>query len=258
MSAHSIRTLQEVSGDRLPRLQANHLSVRYRDVWALEDVTVSVRPGKLTGIIGPNGAGKSTMMKAMLGLVPGDGSVSWGDDSLLAQRNRLAYLPQRAQIDWSYPATAWDVVMMGRVQKTGWFKRFSANSRAKAKEALGRVEMEEFANRPIGRLSGGQQQRVFLARALAQEADVLFLDEPFTGVDKRTEAILFNIMHELADEGKIVLVVHHDLGAAIQNFDDLILLNKNLIASGARKRVLRDEPMQRAYGGFVNFLPEVA
>ena len=258
MSAHSLSTIRPASSNDLPRLQVNHLSVRYREIWALEDVTVSLRPGRLTGIIGPNGAGKSTMMRAMLGLVAGEGSVSWGSEPLLAERKRLAYLPQRNQIDWSYPATAWDVVMMGQVRKTGWFRRFSATSKAKAREALARVEMNDFADRPIGCLSGGQQQRIFLARALAQGADALFLDEPFTGVDKRTETILFSILRELVCEGKIVLVVHHDLGEAIQNFDDLILLNKNLIACGPRKHVLQDEPMQRAYGGYVSFLPQVA
>lgn len=221
-----IQAASEQASFSQSRLQVNHLSVHYRSLWALADLTLAVRPGRLTGIIGPNGAGKSTLLKAMLGLVPSEGSVLWGEQALLKQRDRLAYLPQRAQLDWSYPATARDVVMMGRVQKTGWLRRFSAASRLQAEAALARVEMAEWGDRPIGQLSGGQQQRVFLARALAQQADVLFLDEPFTGVDQKTEAILFEILHELAEAGKIVLVVHHDLGTAIQNFDDLILLNK--------------------------------
>lgn len=234
-------------------IRVNHLDVFYRDLHALEDVSVTIKPGHLTGIVGPNGAGKSTLMKAMLGLIPAaKGRVNWGHESLLSQRERLAYLPQRAQIDWRYPATAWDVVMMGRVRKAGWLRKFSPTSKRAAEAALRRVGMADFAHRPIGQLSGGQQQRIFLARALAQEADVLFLDEPLTGVDKKTEAVLFDILHELADEGKVVLAVHHDLGPTIKNFDEVILLNREVIASGARDEVLQSEFMQRAYGGWVN------
>ena len=241
------------SSEAIAPIQVSSLDVFYRDLHALADVNVTVRPGKLTGIVGPNGAGKSTLMKAMLGLIPAaQGEVSWGQTSLLAQRERLAYLPQRAQIDWRYPATAWDVVMMGRVRQSGWLRKFSATSKRAAQAALKRVGMEDFAHRPIGQLSGGQQQRIFLARALAQEADVLFLDEPLTGVDKKTEAVVFEILHELADEGKIVLAVHHDLGPTIKNFDEVILLNREVIASGERTEVLQSEFMQRAYGGWVN------
>ncbi len=240
------------STEAIAPIRVSHLDVFYRDLHALEDISVAVKPGKLTGIVGPNGAGKSTLMKAMLGLIPAaQGEVSWGRESLLAQRERLAYLPQRAQIDWRYPATAWDVVMMGRVRKSGWLRKFSSTSKHAAKAALKRVGMEEFAYRPIGQLSGGQQQRIFLARALAQEADVLFLDEPLTGVDKKTEAVLFDILHELADEGKVVLAVHHDLGPTIKNFDEVILLNREVISSGVRDEVLQSEFMQRAYGGWV-------
>ena len=239
--------------DSIAPIRVSSLDVFYRDLHALADVSVAVKPGKLTGIVGPNGAGKSTLMKAMLGLIPAaQGEVSWGQTSLLAQRERLAYLPQRAQIDWRYPATAWDVVMMGRVRKSGWLRKFSSTSKRAAETALKRVGMEAFAHRPIGQLSGGQQQRIFLARALAQEADVLFLDEPLTGVDKKTEAALFDILHELANEGKIVLAIHHDLGPTIKNFDEVILLNREVIASGAREEVLQSEFMQRAYGGWVN------
>ena len=242
------------SAQAIAPIQVSRLDVFYRDLHALADVTVTVKPGKLTGIVGPNGAGKSTLMKAMLGLIPAvQGEVCWGDNiSLLAQRERLAYLPQRAQIDWRYPATAWDVVMMGRVRKSGWLRKFSTTSKRAAEAALKRVGMEDFAHRPIGQLSGGQQQRIFLARALAQEADVLFLDEPLTGVDKKTEAVVFEILHELADEGKIVLAVHHDLGPTIKNFDEVILLNREVIASGERTEVLQSEFMQRAYGGWVS------
>jgi manganese/iron transport system ATP-binding protein len=159
---------------------------------------------------------------------------------LMEQLEKVAYVPQRSQIDWTYPATVWDVVMMGRVRKTGWFRRFSTVSRRLAAEALARVGMSEFRSRPIGQLSGGQQQRVFLARALTEEA------------------VIFEIFHELANAGKTLVVVNHDLGQAITNFDDLILLNRELIASGSRQEVLSSENLQRAYGGQVVFFSENA
>lgn len=143
--------------------------------------------------------------------------------------------------------------MMGRVRKTGWFRRFSASSHHKAIAALEKVDMFAYKNRPIGQLSGGQQQRVFLARSLAQEAEIFFFDEPFVGVDQKTENIIFQLFHELADAGKIVVVVNHDLGESIANFDELILLNKKLIAAGKRQQVLQEENLQRAYGSKVSF-----
>ncbi|MGF1482083.1 MAG: metal ABC transporter ATP-binding protein [Cyanophyceae cyanobacterium] len=238
-------------------IQVNNLGVYYRAVEALKEISVSVQPGRVTGMIGPNGAGKSTLLKAMLGLIPvSSGRVLYNDHPLSQYRDQVAYVPQRSQIDWTYPATVWDVVMMGRVRKTGWFRRFSAVSRFSAKAALERVGMLPYRNRPIGHLSGGQQQRVFLARSLAQEAEIFFFDEPFVGVDQRTEAILFNIFHELANAGKIVLVVNHDLGESITNFDDLILLNKHLVAAGERQAVLQEENLNRAYGGQVIYFSE--
>jgi manganese/iron transport system ATP-binding protein len=235
------------------------LSVHYRMVEALKNITCDIQPGHLTGIIGPNGAGKSTLLKAMLGLVPAtSGTAMYEGKPLMEQLEKVAYVPQRSQIDWTYPATVWDVVMMGRVRKTGWFRRFSTVSRRLAAEALERVEMSEFRDRPIGQLSGGQQQRVFLARALSEEAEIFCFDEPLVGIDKKTEAIIFDIFHELADAGKTLVVVNHDLGQAITNFDDLILLNRDLIASGTRQHVLTTDNLQRAYGGQVVFFSEAA
>ena len=205
-------------------------------------------------MIGPNGAGKSTLIKALLGLVPPTaGTVQWGDRPLVDQRHRIAYVPQRSQIDWRYPATVWDVVMMGRVSQTGWLRRFSTVSRRIALEALERVDMATLRDRPLGELSGGQQQRVFLARSLAQQADFFCFDEPFTGVDQKTEAILFTVFQDLAAAGKMVLVVNHDLGESITHFDELILLNRSLIAAGPRSQVLRPEHLHHAYGGQVSF-----
>lgn len=240
-------------------ITVDRLTVHYRSVQALQDVSLTMQSGCLTGVIGPNGAGKSTLLKAMLGLIPvTHGEVTYHNSPLIQQLDKVAYVPQRSQIDWTYPATVWDVVMMGRIRKAGWFRRFSTVSRKVASAALDRVNMSHFCDRPIGQLSGGQQQRVFLARALAEEADVFCLDEPLTGIDQKTESIIFEILHELADAGKTVIVVNHDLGEAITHFDDLVLLNRQLIASGDRQTVLTPDNMNRGYGGMVNFFSNLA
>ena len=241
-------------GGGCPAIAIQHLSVQYRIVQALRDINLVIHPGRLVGIIGPNGAGKSTLIKAMLGLTPiTNGTVLYRSQSLAEQLEYVAYVPQRTQVDWSYPATVWDVVLMGRVRQMGWFRGFSASSRRLAAAALERVEMAAYRDRPIGQLSGGQQQRVFLARALTQQAEIYCFDEPFVGVDQRTEAIVFSIFQELAQQGKIVLVINHDLGEAIAHFDDLILLNTELIAAGPRQQVLTPENLYSAYGGKVVF-----
>ncbi|MEB3312944.1 MAG: metal ABC transporter ATP-binding protein [Cyanobacteriota bacterium] len=238
----------------LPSLAVEHLTVNYRDVQALRNVSFTIRPGQLVGILGPNGAGKSTLIKAMLGLLPlVMGRVTYGEEDLAHQRDRVAYVPQRSQIDWSFPATVWDVVMMGRVKQTGWLRPFSPTSRQAVKQALERVGLADLSQRPLANLSGGQQQRVFLARALAQGADLFCFDEPFVGVDQKTETLLFEVFQELAQAGKILLVVNHDLGESITNFDQLILLNQELIAAGPRQWVLTPEHVRRAYGGHVSF-----
>lgn len=250
-----------VSFPRNPResIQIRELEVQYRRILALKEVNCQVSPGRVTGMIGPNGAGKSTLMKAMLGLVnPIRGRVEFRNQPLREQLEQVAYLPQRSKIDWTYPATVWDVVMMGRIKKTGWFNRFSSVSRRVAREALEQVEMAKYRDRAIGQLSGGQQQRVFIARALAEEAHIFCFDEPLTGVDQKTEQIIFDLLHELADSGKIVLVVHHDLGQSILNFDDLILLNRELVAYGSRQTVLNADNLQQAYGGQVAFFSQAA
>jgi manganese/iron transport system ATP-binding protein len=239
-------------------VSVNNLNVYYRTVEALRKISLFVSPGKVTGMIGPNGAGKSTLVKAMLGLIPAvSGEVLYNELPLKKQLDKVAYVPQRSQIDWTYPATAMDVVLMGRVRQTGWFRPFSNISRGKAASALERVDMSAYASRPIGQLSGGQQQRVFLARSIAQDADIFFFDEPFVGVDQKTEAIIFNIFRELAEAGKIILVVNHDLGESITNFDELILLNRELIAAGSRQNVLKEENINRAYGGKVGFYSDL-
>ncbi|MGP1371554.1 MAG: metal ABC transporter ATP-binding protein [Almyronema sp.] len=240
-------------------IAVEHLSVNYRSLQALRNISFTLQPGQLVGIFGPNGAGKSTLVKAMLGLIPlTTGRVHYGDRLLVDQLAQTAYVPQRSQIDWTFPATVWDVVLMGRVKQAGWFNRFSAPSRRIAAAALERVGMSEFRDRRIGALSGGQQQRVFLARALAQQADLFFFDEPFVGVDQKTETVLFRIFGELADEGKIVLVVNHDLGESITHFHQILLLNREMVAFGPRQQVFTADNMVRAYGGQVQFFSSAA
>lgn len=254
-----VQTRKSIDMSSQATINISHLGVNYRTQEALRDVNCIIKPGKLTGIFGPNGAGKSTLMKAMLGLVPkSSGNVLYENKPLMQQLEKVAYVPQRSQIDWNYPATVWDVVMMGRVKKTGWLRSFSAVSRQVAKAALERVGMKEYSDRPIGELSGGQQQRVFLARALTQQADIFCFDEPFVGIDQKTQTIIFEVFQQLAAANKIVLVVNHDLGESITHFDDLILLNCELIATGSRQQVLTEENLHRAYGGKVIYFSDAA
>ena len=236
-------------------LEVRHLAVNYRGVLAVEDVSFSLEPGQIVGIIGPNGAGKSTMVKAILGLIPSsEGVVRYRQRSLKAQLAQVAYMPQRTQIDWDYPITVQNVVMMARTRHTGWFRSPSRQSREIVKAALERVGMWELRERQIGELSGGQQQRVFLAQALAQEAELFFFDEPFVGVDKKTEAVLFKVFDELKHQGKILLVIGHELGEVSRNYDRFLLINKQLIAEGSRSEVITANNLQRAYGDNVILL----
>jgi manganese/iron transport system ATP-binding protein len=247
------------SANILTQINITHLNVNYRTQEALRDINCTIKPGKITGIFGPNGAGKSTLMKALLGLAPiKNGQIIYQNQPLTQQLEKIAYVPQRSQIDWNYPATVWDVVMMGRVKKTGLLRNFSAVSRQIATQALTKVGIEALKNRPIGELSGGQQQRVFLARALTQEAEIFCFDEPFVGIDQKTQTIIFAILQELAKANKIVLVVNHDLGESITHFDDLILLNCELIATGSRQQVLTENNLNRAYSGKVMYFAQAA
>jgi manganese/iron transport system ATP-binding protein len=235
-------------------LEVRHLSVNYRGVEALEDICVALGIGELVGLIGPNGAGKSTFIKALLGLVPlRAGKVLFQGVPIRRQRQRIAYVPQRSQIDWDYPITAWNVVMMARTTATGWFRAPNQASERLAMEALDRVGMAHLRHRQIGELSGGQQQRIFLARAIAQQADLFFFDEPFTGIDKKTEALMLNLFAELRAEGKTLLVCSHEWGQALNRYDRLLLLNRKLIADDAPQKVMTLDNIQQAYGVSVNF-----
>jgi len=230
-------------------LEVQDLAVNYRGVCALEKVSFRLSPGQMVGVIGPNGAGKSTLVKAILGLVPTvSGVVRFRSRLLKQQLQTVAYVPQRTQIDWDYPVTVWNAVMMARTRHTGWFRKPSRQSQEIVAAALQRVGMLELRYRQIGELSGGQQQRVFLARSLAQEAELFFFDEPFVGIDKKTEAIIFDIFAELKSAGKTLLVISHDLGESLSQYDQFLLLNKQLIAVGSRQEVFTTDNMQEAYG----------
>lgn len=230
-------------------LLVQHLTVNYRNVNALEDISFQLRSGQLVGLIGPNGAGKSTLIKALLGLIPTrSGRVLYGNRPLNQQRQQVAYVPQRSQIDWDYPATVWNVVMLGRTVHTGWLQSPSQQSAIIVKESLDRVGMLDLRDRPIGSLSGGQQQRVFLARAIAQQADLLLLDEPLAAVDKKTEALVFQIYDELKAEGKTLLISCHEWGGILNHYDELLLLNQTLIAQGTPEVVMTTDNIQSAYG----------
>ncbi|KAI9133690.1 metal ABC transporter ATP-binding protein [Acaryochloris sp. CCMEE 5410] len=231
-------------------LKVQQLAVDYRGVRGLDGISFQIEPGQLVGIVGPNGAGKSTMMKAMLGLVPTvSGQVSFCTCPLCNQLERVAYVPQRSQIDWDYPITVWNVVMMARTRKLGWFRGPNRATKEMVKTALEQVEMLDLQHRRIGELSGGQQQRVFLARALAQDADIFLFDEPFNGVDQPTEAIMFQVFANLKAQGKILLVSSHDWGEAMSQLDRLLLLNRQLIADGLPDKVMTPENLQQAYRG---------
>jgi manganese/iron transport system ATP-binding protein len=229
-------------------LEVQDLSVHYRGIAALRQVSVALAPGELVGLVGPNGAGKSTFIKALLGLVPYQGRVVFQGVPLRRRRRAVAYLPQRSRIDWDYPITAWNVALMAQAALAGWFKAPSQQAKQRATVALERVDMLHLADRPIGELSGGQQQRVFLARALAQEADLLLLDEPFTGIDKKTEALMLGIFAELKAQGKTLVVCSHEWGEALNRYDRLLLLNRTLLANDAPQTVMTFENIQRAYG----------
>ncbi|NEP82620.1 MAG: metal ABC transporter ATP-binding protein [Okeania sp. SIO3B3] len=231
------------------------LSVSYRSFTALNNVSCTFDAGELVAILGPNGAGKSTMVKAMLGLIQSaTGTALLKGKPLTQQLSQVAYVPQRSQIDWDYPVTVWNVAMMGRTLQTGLFRRPSRQSRELVKAALQRVGMYEYRDRSISDLSGGQQQRVFLARALAKEAELLILDEPFTGVDKKTESIMFDIFYELKAQAKILLIISHDLSETLDNYDQLLLLNKHVVAKGPRHEVMTQDNLVTAYEGPVLFV----
>jgi manganese/zinc/iron transport system ATP- binding protein len=233
-------------------LEVENLTVRYGDKPAVEGVSARFLQGSMTAIIGPNGAGKSTLLKAALGLVsPAEGEARFFGRALGPMRQRIAYVPQRASVDWDFPARVRDVVTMGLYAELGLLSRLTGAQKARIAESLARLGITDLAERQIGQLSGGQQQRVFLARALVQDADLYLLDEPLAGVDAATEATIFAVLAALVATGKTVIAVHHDLSTVEAQFGRVLLINRRVIAEGPTREAFTDEKIARAYGGRV-------
>ena len=236
-------------------IDVTDLTVAYQDKPVLWDIDLQVPSGILLAIVGPNGAGKTTLIKAILGLIkPVAGQTLIYGKPYAEQRRLVGYVPQRGSVDWDFPTSVLDVVMMGRYGELGWFRRPGHDDRARAMEALEKVGMTQYAGRQISQLSGGQQQRTFLARALVQDAQIYFMDEPFQGVDATTERAIVALLKELRAAGKSVLVVHHDLQTVPEYFDWALLLNVSRIAAGPVGTVFTEENLRRTYGGRVGFL----
>jgi manganese/zinc/iron transport system ATP- binding protein len=248
------------------RLEAKRAAVEFHDLTVSYDkkpvlwnIDMTLPQGAMTGIIGPNGAGKSTLIKAAMKLMPiGSGYVRLFDKPVDEVRKRVSYVPQRESVDWDFPTSVMDVVLMGRYAGLGLLKRPGKSDREIAKQCLEKVGMQAYSKRQISQLSGGQQQRVFLARALAQEADLYFMDEPFAGVDAATETAILEILKDLTRLGKTVVVIHHDLQSAAQFFDWIVLLNMRLVAVGPIANVFTQDLLQKAYGGKLTVLAEIS
>jgi manganese/zinc/iron transport system ATP- binding protein len=235
-------------------VEVTDLTVAYADKPVLWDVDLEVPPGVLMAVVGPNGAGKTTLIRAVLGLVePAAGRALVYGRPYEEQRRLVGYVPQRGSVDWDFPTSVLDVVLMGRYGRLGWVRRPGTEDRAAAREALEHVGMAELEGRQISQLSGGQQQRVFLARALVQDAEVYFMDEPFQGVDATTEKAIVELLRELRARGKTVVAVHHDLQTVPEYFDQVTLLNVRRIASGPVDEVFTEENLRRTYGGRAAF-----
>jgi len=236
-------------------LQIRALNVAYQRKMVLWDADFSVRPGRTTAIVGPNGAGKSTLIKAALGLIPvASGEAVFFGRPYAESRGRVAYVPQRESVDWDFPVSARDVVAMGLYRKIGWCLPVRSAHRNLAEAALADVGLADFARRQISQLSGGQQQRVFLARALAQKADLYLMDEPFASVDAATEQAIVEVLRRLKSEGHTVVCVHHDLDTVGDYFDDVVLLNMRVVASGPVSEVFNRENLRKTYGARLSLL----
>lgn len=239
-------------------LLVEDITVAYHRRPVLWNIDYQAPSGKLIAIVGPNGSGKTTLIKAILDLVPrAAGQVLIFGEPYRQQRHRVGYVPQRTSVDWDFPVSALDVVAMGMYRKIGWLRPVARKHRDAARQALDRVGMADFASRQINQLSGGQQQRVFLARALAQDADLYFMDEPFAGVDAATERAIVDILRQLRASGKTVIVVHHDLQTVHEYFDEVVLLNMRLIAAGPTADVFTPDNLRKTYGGKLALLDQL-
>ena len=234
----------------VPALKIKGLTVAYDSIPVLWNVDLAIDPGVMMGVVGPNGAGKSTLLKAVLGVVPKlAGNIEVFGKRFTKNRQQIGYVPQRTSVDWDFPTTVLDLVTMGTYGSLGWVWRPGAKQKKQAHAALERFELSEFAHRQIGELSGGQQQRAFLARAFVQNAPIYFLDEPFAGVDATTEKAIVKLLQGLRDEGKTIVVVHHDLTTICDYFDQITLINKKIISSGPIDCAFTSKLLEDTYGG---------
>lgn len=239
-------------------IDVRHLTVSYQAKPALLDVSVQIESDQLVGVIGPNGAGKSTFIKAVLGFVKPDlGTVQINGKSAQKAKGEVAYVPQRGTVDWDFPITVKEVALMGRYQQIPWYTSPRVEDHDIAFAALDMVRMQDFAERQIGELSGGQQQRVFLARALAQGSDILLLDEPFAGVDAATERAILDVLERAKQNGKTLVVVHHDLSTAAEYFDKLMLIKQRMYAFGTPQMVLNEELLSNVYEGRLRIFSDI-
>jgi manganese/zinc/iron transport system ATP- binding protein len=255
-----VKNLNQVVDRALPAaLSVGDLTVAYQSNPVVEDVSFDLPTGCLAAMVGPNGAGKSTVLKACLNLLPKiSGQIQIYGEAFSKKRPQVAYVPQRESVDWDFPVNVLDVVAMGAYRTLGWFRRVNSQTKQAALEALERVGMAEFADRQISQLSGGQQQRVFLARALVQEADLFFLDEPFAAVDAATEQAVVELLRDLRKRGATCLVVHHDLATVPQYFDWVVLLNKRVTVCGPTEEAFTKANVCETYGGNIAFLGEAS
>jgi len=255
LSSEAVEPVRE----RNPAVEVHDLTVAYHTQPVLWDVDLHLPEGKLIAIVGPNGAGKSTLLKAIMGLVkPVTGWVEIFGEPIHRRRSWVGYVPQRESVDWDFPTSALDVVTMGLYGQIGWLRRPSREHRETALRCLDQVGMRDFADRQISQLSGGQQQRVFLARALAQDAKLYMMDEPFAGVDATTERAILDLLRDLRDQGRTVVAVHHDLQTVAEYFDYVVLLNMRLVAAGPIETTFREKNLQRTYGGRLTALTQAA
>ncbi len=241
-----------------PVISIKGLSVSYERKRVLSNIYLEVEAGKMYAVVGPNGAGKSTLFNALLGLTEiNSGQILFDGKTVETERKRIAYVPQRNEVDWSFPATVMDVVMTGRYPHKSFLQRLNSTDKELAIKALKEMGIENLKDRQISELSGGQQQRTFIARALSQQADIYFLDEPFVGVDILTEGKIIDILRKLTQENKTVLVVHHDISTIEQYFDKIILLNQRLVAAGDVATTFTKENVAAAYGGQLQIMHKI-
>ncbi|MBN9386565.1 MAG: metal ABC transporter ATP-binding protein [Chloroflexi bacterium] len=234
-----------------PLLKIENLSVAYGPVIALRNVNLELTANNLVGVIGPNGAGKSSLLKGILGMVPQSGKVSISGKSLDQARQRISYVPQRSEVHWDFPITVEEVVMMGRYRQIGWIKFPSKTDRRIVADTIEQVGMYDLRKRQIGQLSGGQQQRVFVARALAQQGDIILLDEPLSGVDTTSQEVIMQLLEKLRDEGKLIVMATHDLNTAARECSCCCCINHRLVAVGAPQQIFKPQVLAETYGGSV-------